>query len=793
MNDNTIKVKGPSLVGNGYFVCAIKEGEKRPREMGWQNKRLTAEDCESWPHANDGVGILCGIGEHPICAVDVDIEGDEAFAEHMSQFIGQLLKMPMIRVGKAPKFLAVFRASEAGWSKAATAFYEKAGCRVRLEVLGKGQQFVAYHIHPDTGEPYEWVDELFLFSPEYLHAKELAVITRDQVDAIMTEFSRKATELGYSLKSEQSASPVVLGEDAELQRLLTPVKAPIEGITLDDARRMIKDCGFDLGPGSNDLWVKVGMALHHQFEGSDEALALWDEVSAEFPEAYEEGATAKRWRSFDSKHPDAVTFRWLRNAWRKKKDPQYYELSQMGSLIRLLNRYGDRIAYIPQTGQLCAYSDTTGAWSNETTEADVCHYIRSSLLEDCAEVAEAFGEDSDQVKAMEKFAFKNRVHLASVEASLLSMLKRTKEQELDAVMLDSNTNVFAVRNGVVDLKTGVLLPHSPSNKVRRHSDIVYDPAATCPTWEKSIYQWMNDDMEMVRYVQQLFGNALTGAPRFDKLAILCGFGCNGKSVFNNTLVRLFGSYATVVGEETLLGKSGLGEGGRARSDIAKLNGARLVVCSETSQTGFLREADIKRLTGREKITARAPYAPKDTEFYPTWQLCMATNHIPEVRGDDDGIWRRLAYIEFPRNFDKDPTVKKDIYLEDKLSRELPGIFNWLMRGYQDSLQHGLQVPKRVETLVMQQRTDADFVAQWVDQMLVPEPDSSIWVNDCFCSFEVFLDSARMKDRMPSKKSFTQSLQKKLGDAVKEASQRRKKLIGYRLATADDFEENDPFA
>ena len=793
MNDQSMNVKGPSLVMNGYNVCAIKAGEKRPREMGWQNLEMGVEKCEDWPHHADGVGVKCGVGQNPICAVDVDIEGDTAFAEHMRDFISKTVCYGPIRIGKAPKFLMMFRATEPGWKKAATAFYEKDGRRVRLEVLGKGQQFVAYHIHPDTGMPYEWPDETLGLSPEFMPAWMVPEITREQVSAIAVEFSRKATELGYTLKQDSHTQGEVTVDTNELSRCLTPQKLPVVGLTIDDARKMIKEVGFDFGPGSNDVWVKVGMALHHQFEGSDEALALWDELSAEFPEAYEEGATAKRWRSFDSKHPDAVTFRWVRSAWRKKRDPRYYETSQWGSLLRLLNRYGDRMAYIPQTGQLCAYNETTGTWSGETTEADVCYYIRHSLLEDCAEANEAFGEDSELAKAMHKFAFQNRCKLASVEASLLSMLKRTKEQELDAVALDANNEIFAVANGVIELKTGVLLPHSPTNKVRRHSDVVYDPTAKCPVWEQSIYQWVGDDPEMVTYVQRLFGNALTGAPRFDKLAILCGFGCNGKSVFNNVLTRVFGSYATVVGEETLMGKSGLGEGGRARSDIAKLNGARLVVCSETSERGYLREADVKRLTGREKITARAPYAPKDMEFYPTWQLCMATNHLPEIRGDDDGIWRRLAYIEFPRNFDKDPDVKKDIYLEDKLARELPGILNWLLKGYQDSLRDGLLIPRRVEAVLMQQRSDADLIGIWAEESLIPEAGASVWVQDCFFNFKASLESVRMSDRLPTPKMFTMSLKKKFGDAVREASQRRKKLHGYRLATADDLEDIDPFA
>ena len=55
-----------------------------------------------------------------------------------------------LRIGRAPKRLLVYR-TEAPFK----------GFKLSpIEILCDGQQFVAYHIHPDTGRPYEWPEEL---------------------------------------------------------------------------------------------------------------------------------------------------------------------------------------------------------------------------------------------------------------------------------------------------------------------------------------------------------------------------------------------------------------------------------------------------------------------------------------------------------------------------------------------------------------------------------------------------------------------------------------------------------
>lgn len=782
--NSEIRSKGPELVNNGYSVCAIAKGRKGPMYINWQDRELTAQECEDWANGEDGVGIKCGIGENPICALDVDAEGDEDLANTMRDAITDLMGPELlIRIGKAPKFLVMYRAEQAGWLKRTSSVFEKNGRRVRLEALGKGQQFVAYHTHPETHKPYEWEHEVLGLSPLDVKASELPIIDERTVLLLIQRFEEEAVRLGYV----RTQAPIRNGlTDEDLEALLMPPTEPVPGITIEEARKKIKEIGFDLGPGTNDTWVKLGMAIHHQFKGSLSGLALWDELSREFPEAYKEGETEKRWRSFHSNRPGSVTFRWVLSEWRKKVDPLTSELSVSGVVRRVLNARGDTIRYSANEANWFVYDERYGCWSKDSGARvqQLAAYVFEHELD--AE-ADKLPEDHALGKAVRAYAFKQRVRLDSAVKSVTSALKSCESIQCRQSGFDTDSSIFCVGNGHLDLESGMLLPASSDRFCLRHSTVRYDPDATCPTWEKTVNQWLGGNDVMVKFVQRLWGSALSGNPREDKFVLLRGCGANGKSTFNNILRKVFGSYTEDVTEDTLFGRSGLGSAGRARADVVKLIGARLVVCSETDELSQLREADVKRMSGRDVIVARTPYAVDEIAFMPTWLLCVATNHLPEIKGDDDGIWRRVLDVEFPLNFERDPRFPKDIHLTEKLEKELPGILNWLLKGYQQYLAEGLQIPQFLLEKTKEYRNELDTVLCWLETYCEPSEGDCISLSDCYTSFVHMLKS-RGESSIMTQTAFTRRLVKKVPTNGIRKQKGFRHLIDYRLKTADDFDD-----
>lgn len=300
---------GRALLGNGYLIIPIKPGHKRPALDNWQTARLGAADLTRYPA--HGVGVLCGQGAQPIAAIDVDTL-DEGLAARFVAWCQEHLGATCERVGNAPKILLAYRAEAEGWGKATGAWFEDlGGGRHRLEVLGKGQQFVAYHIHPDTGEPYEWVD---LFGGlDAMQARDLPVVTEAQIEEALQVFEAMAEEAGLGRVSgsrNKAGGMTSAPSDDPLMAFEPPV-----GIDLSEARRLVAYVDNE----DYDTWLKVGMSLHHEFDGSVAALDLWDEWSSTAANYASREDLEKRWDSFGKSGRNPTTARWLLKVGRQNK------------------------------------------------------------------------------------------------------------------------------------------------------------------------------------------------------------------------------------------------------------------------------------------------------------------------------------------------------------------------------------------------------------------------------------------------------------------------------------------
>ena len=153
---NHFKAQVRSLLANGYSIVLIRKGEKRPAIEAWQKARLGIGDLDRYPDC--GVGVLCGHGAHPIVGIDIDVS-HPAISAALIAWCQEHLGPAHERVGAAPRVRLAYRANESGWAKGNSTRFFDAADPVKLngktnhqqvEVLGIGQQFVAYHEHPDT-------------------------------------------------------------------------------------------------------------------------------------------------------------------------------------------------------------------------------------------------------------------------------------------------------------------------------------------------------------------------------------------------------------------------------------------------------------------------------------------------------------------------------------------------------------------------------------------------------------------------------------------------------------------
>ena len=215
----------PELVKLGFDPTPVKG--KRPILAGWSKRPPAALDFAK--HADANIGILCG-GEHNIIAVDVDILNPFASNELKTLLDDELGFAPM-RVGKAPKFMMVYRCSSPV-KKQKTGTYNIDGDDCQVEVLAEGQQFVASGVHPDTGRSYNWSDDNLL---DY-RAEDLTCVSPQQIETFLRLATVMVARYG-TLKgrvTDRTAKPSSGLNFSDLAASHTDIKAAVNFIPNDD-------------------------------------------------------------------------------------------------------------------------------------------------------------------------------------------------------------------------------------------------------------------------------------------------------------------------------------------------------------------------------------------------------------------------------------------------------------------------------------------------------------------------------------------------------------------------------
>lgn len=693
-----IRNSGALAAENGYPVVAIYPNSKRPMGRDWNHHPLSKEECETYYNPEAGVGILCGFGRAPLACIDIDVS-DEGIVNEMLELMGPRYSL-FVRTGRAPRKAVIVR-TEKPIKSFASGWFEKDGSQIRVEVLGEGKQFVAYHIHEKTHKPYVW--DNFECEPIDAPIEYVPLATEELIKSWIDTFERIAQKHGYKpLGSENFSS-----NDSE--DVCLKVETEKCGLTLDEAREYIQ--GAKLVKPNRETFLKVGMALHFEFDGSEEAKLLWDEWARdkEGYRGYE--SLSQVWKSFKHKSTDnPLTMRWIIKEYRKhggiitRNDCSEYALQE-----RVPSVLKGRFKRFSESSDCCFFRE--GHWERmpKSEGQGLVRQVVTSLFK--KRLNEAEGDDFK--KAVQKEIAGYKAHAFGFVSRVYDGIAQVPAHLVSSGDFDRGTRYFGVANGDIDLKTGELLPPDSKRMVSLCSSVKYISGADCPIWRRSVDEWVGP--VVARYLQVLFGYVMLGQPSQHELfVILFGSGCNGKSTMTRILSRVFGQYYCPINTETYASlakpRSSVGT---ARADLIALKGARMVVAQESDEGAVLNDSSVKAMTGGDPIVARQMYSSEVERIVPTWTTFLATNHIPRIKASDDGLWRRLVFIEFPRNFDKDPTFKRDPTLTEKLDRELPGILNWLLEGLSIYRREGLKMPDEVNLLIASEREGADPFARWL--------------------------------------------------------------------------------
>lgn len=259
------------------------------------------------------------------------------------------------------------------------------------------------------------------------------------------------------------------------------------------------------------------------------------------------------------------------------------------------------------------------------------------------------------------------------------------------------------------------------HRITRLAQVRYEPEATCPNWLKFLERILPDKGLQV-FVQCWYGYTLTGDTSEQKLVIQHGAGANGKSTMTEVLASILGDYAVALDVKTFMHDERR-RGSDATPDLIRLPGARLVTASEPEQGDRISESLVKTITGSERVTAR-PLFKDQIEFDPQFKLMLSTNEKPVIRGQDEGIWRRVLLLPFSVTIPREERTAPRV-LKASLLAEASGIFNWMLDGYRLWREEGLQIPTLIEEATSQYRAESDPIGEFLKAATARDASSSV--------------------------------------------------------------------
>ena len=325
---NFLREYGSGLISNGYRIVPIKRGCKFPSGIKeWTQINADLNQLGLWASAGfEGVGVLTR--DNP--GIDLDILD----ADVCNTMIKKVLeKHPggLVRIGKAPKTLIACRTTTPFKKVRSCTYEDNFGDQHAVEILGDGQQYVAYAEHPDTLRPYIWTGDSNGAGPGIFEVESasLPAICLEDARLVVAWFEEIAlqkmqTEGWVKTRDGQGGNPADAEEEDENEdeNVLADFAnlRPRLGLSDENIRRALASVPAD----DYDKWIKVGMALWHECDGSEEGFNYWHEWSQTSDNYDNERSCRIRWRGFRPGNGRTTTFatvlHWARKV-RMGEDP----------------------------------------------------------------------------------------------------------------------------------------------------------------------------------------------------------------------------------------------------------------------------------------------------------------------------------------------------------------------------------------------------------------------------------------------------------------------------------------
>lgn len=683
------------LLDCGYNPIPLPLGEKFPPPEGFTG---ATGRCVHQHNLDEWLGDLVAANvairlPHGVIGIDIDHYGDKRGLDDIAEMENELGVLPQTWMSSAREGGAGIRLFVVPPNVVLRSSFSTA-----IEVIQFHHRYalVAPSLHPEGGT-YRWIDHNGAEADRPPSIDDLTALPNAWLDHfISTSESRGVVP---------SASPQCVRE------FISRYSGSQRPWNLKGIRTMLEN----RSSGRHDTLVKVACLAAREASRGDYPAAEAIDVLRTWWNRVMTNPDRRNGRELD----DAVAWA-IAQAIAEPDEPSTengstadeYDLTDAGNAQRLIDKRGTHLRFVPAWHQWLVYQD--GRWTDDHANVIVSRWALETNTEILAATDVAAASDGGK-RALALFNWRKKSRSATGVRDAVNLARTMEAVYLRHEDLDSDPWLFNVRNGTIDLHTGELRAHRPEHLLHLQSGVHFDKAAQAPMWMVFLKQILPDD-DVRNFVQRLLGMALVGKQLEHVLPIAIGDGANGKSTLTRVVSSVLGDYSIVVSRDLLLAD----KQDRHPTGRAALFRRRFAHLGELNPDSRLDEAQVKELTGGDRISARR-MREDPWEFDPTHTLFVHANHRPRIEGTDHAIWRRVLLLLFDVQI---PASEQNTHLADEIiENESSGVFNWLLAGLMDYLQHGLQAPEAVMAATMRYREESDTAQRFViDVGLEIRPD-----------------------------------------------------------------------
>ncbi len=429
----------------------------------------------------------------------------------------------------------------------------------------------------------------------------------------------------------------------------------------------------ELGKGIDDVIEKVGV---EEFERQSQ---VWD-----FDEWMKPTKKAKEAIAIGDEDSEPET--------KEKKMPKQSIIARAIALA-----YRNNLAWRPSYKRWYRYgAEIDGCWSNE--EEDFISRLISMEL---------------SARGLE--------HSASYLAGILKLLKAF----LAVKGWDSAKNLLPAKNGVVDLTTLKLSPHSPDYRLTWQLPYNYDPQADCKPIKDWLLETMNGDQSFVELLRSYLHSVIHSRTDQHNFLQISGPTRAGKGVFTRLATAVVGERNTHI---TKLEKL------ESRFETASLMDKKLVLITDSDKYGGTVET-LKALTGGDELPYEEKHLQSRDGFHPECKVIIACNE-PIQAADYMALQSRRISVHFEKHIIADKRRKLIDKVKGELTGEfvpyLPGLLNWVLMMDEKVAEDYVTKTEKMVTgykrIALQAIVATNPIADWADQHLIYEEGARLQIG-----------------------------------------------------------------